>query len=152
MKIRLSAPTLRETLLSILKGENNELEAHKVMIHEFSTFDRFSSGAELPTDFVDSVPVSDVEAKGGGSRKYSIDPDLELCVKILLKVVGAVKKNTQMSFTSSLKREQDSLPQIKLRFRFQIFSDCSEDIFSLPALPNLAESECGSCKEEVDSL
>jgi len=41
VKIRLSAPTLRETLLSILKG------------------------AELPTDFVDSVPVSDVEAKGG---------------------------------------------------------------------------------------
>ena len=63
MKIRLSAPTLRETLLSILKGENNELEAHKGMIHEFSTFDRFSSGAELPTDFVDSVPVSDVEGR-----------------------------------------------------------------------------------------
>ena len=30
----------------------------------------------------------------------------------------AVKKNTQMSFTSSLKREQDSLPQIKLRFKY----------------------------------
>ena len=156
MKIRLNAPTLRGTLLSILKGENNELEAEKVMIHEFSTFDWISSGAELPTDFVDSVPVSDVEAKGGARRKYLIDPDLELCVKILLKEVGAVKKNTQMSFTSSLKREQDSLPQIKLRFKylkkFQIFFDCSEDIFSLSALPNLAERECGSCKEEVDSL
>ena len=125
-------------------------------IREFSTFDRFSSGAELPTDFVDSVPVSDVEAKGGGRRKYSMDPDLELYVKISLKVVGAVKKNTQMSFTSSLKREQDSLQQIKLRFKylkkFQICFDCSADIFSLPALPNLAESECGSCKEEADSL
>ena len=42
VKIRLNAPTLRSTLLSILKG------------------------AELPTDFVDSVPVSETEAKGGG--------------------------------------------------------------------------------------
>ena len=32
------------------------------------------------------------------------------------------------------------------------FFDCSEDIFSLSALPYLAESQCGSCKEEVDSL
>ena len=46
------------------------------------TFDmRFSSGAELPTDFVDSVPVSDVEAKGGG---WSISVNLsklELYIK-----------------------------------------------------------------------
>ena len=84
-----------------------------------------------------------------------MDPDLELCVKILLKEVGAVKKNTQMSFTSSLSREQDSPPQIKLRFKylkFQILIDCSEDIFSLSALPNLADCKCGSCKEEADSL
>ena len=41
------------------------------MTSEFSTFDmRFSSGAELPTDFVDSVPVSDVEAKGGGKINF----------------------------------------------------------------------------------
>ena len=69
-----------------------------VMIREFSTFDTFSSGAELPTDFVDSVPVSDVEAKGGGM--YLSD----LCVKILSKVVAAAKKNTQMSFMSSLRK------------------------------------------------
>ena len=123
---------------------------------EFVTDCGVANSLNVPTDFVDSVPVSDVEAKGGGSRKYSIDPDLELCVKILLKVVGAVKKNTQMSFTSSLSREQDSPPQIKLRFKylqkFQILKDCSEDIFSLSALPNLAESECGSCKEEAGSL
>ena len=85
-----------------------------------------------------------------------MDPDLELCVKMLLKEVVAVKKNTQMSFTSSLSREQDSLPQIKLRFKylkkFQILKDCSEDIFSLSALPNLADCKCGSCKEEADSL
>ena len=42
-----------------------------VMILEFSTFKmRFSSGAELPTDFVDSVPVSDVEAKGGEMTSF----------------------------------------------------------------------------------
>ena len=91
------------------------------MIHEFSTFDRFSSGAELPTDFVDSVPVSDVEAKGGGIRKYSMDPNLELGVKILVQVVVAVKRNTPMSFMSSLSRERDSLPQIKLRFTYPDF-------------------------------
>ena len=45
------------------------------------TFDmRFSSGAELPTDFVDSVPVSDVEAKGGGSRIFVMNTNLNLCV------------------------------------------------------------------------
>ena len=75
MKIRLSAPTLRGTLLSILKGE--KLKLLYVMIPEFSTFDmRFSSGAELPTDFVDSVPVSDVEAKGGEKRHCVMDSNL----------------------------------------------------------------------------
>ena len=63
MKIRLSAPTLRGTLLSILKGEFEALESP---VFESSTFETtFSLGAELPTDFVDSVPVSEVEAKGG---------------------------------------------------------------------------------------
>ena len=42
----------------------------------------------------------------------------ELCVRILSKVVAAVKKNTQMSFMSSLRKEQDSLPQIKLRLKY----------------------------------
>ena len=37
---------------------------------------RFSSGAELPTDFVDSVPVSDVEAKGGEKRHSVMDSNL----------------------------------------------------------------------------
>ena len=76
--------------------------------------------------------------------------------RILLKVVGAVKKNTQMSFMSSLSKGQDSRPQTKLRFKYlkklQISLNCSEDILSLTALPDLAESKCGSCKEEVDSL
>ena len=71
--------------MSILKG--GKLKLMNVMILEFSTFKmRFSSGAELPTDFVDSVPVSDVEARGGGKTNFiksnlSIDFNLKLGIK-----------------------------------------------------------------------
>ena len=112
---------------------------------------RFSSGAELPTDFVDSVPVSEVEAKGGGRRIFVMNTNLGIVCQFFSKVCAAMKKkNTQMSSMFSLKREQDSLPQIKLRFNsLENFLLTSR---LLSALPNLAKSKCGSCKEKVDSL